>query len=210
MNFDDYEALWRAQPAPSAPSPAAAENAALLERIRKEARSFDRTIFWRDIREILVAFAVAVCFGIEACRHTDAGHVAWGRWIAAALVLGVAVILLRDRRSMPSPGGAEAPLLEQIDAALAGLRFQTRVLARVPWTYALPLTIAIAASVADSVIRERGLAGLLGAFGVAITVLGVLSESFVVWVNRRAIRRVIQPKISELEKVRAELVPAGR
>ena len=208
MNFDDYEALWRAQPAPAAPLPSASsECAAIIDRVRDEARRFDRTIFWRDTREIVVSFAIAVHLSFSAWRATDATHIAWGELFAVALILGVAIILLIDRRNSPRQPGVEAPILDQINGAIAGVDHQIRILTRVRWNYALPISLAIIASAADSIIRQHGRSGLLSPSGVAIVGFSFLIGWFVVWLNRLAIRRVLQPKIEELEKLRNELMP---
>lgn len=206
MNFDDYESLWRAQPAPALSLPAAsAEREAIFDRVRREARRFDRAIFWRDTREIVVSLAVAVYFGLSAWRHTGAGHIAWGQWLAVALILGVAIVFLIDRRNMPRPAAAESPMLDQIDNALAGQRYQARVLSQIPWSYALPLSLAIAASASDSIIGKHGISGLWSPAGVAIAGLSFFGGCFVVWLNRLALRKVISPKITELEQLRREL-----
>lgn len=207
MNFDDYESLWRAQPAPF-PAVTTAERAFVFDRIRQEARRFDRTIFWRDTREIFVALVLSIQLALSAWHDTGAGHIAWGLWIAVALILGVAINLLIDRRHMPRPPAAEAALIEQIDAALAGLQHQARVLSRVPTHYALPLALATMCAGLDSRFQREGLAALWSPGGFVVIAVSLLVGSFVNWLNRLAVRRVLQPKIAELEQLRRELSSA--
>ena len=206
MNFDDYESLWRAQNSPALPLPAlASERDAVIDRVRRESRRFDRTIFWRDAREISISFIMAAIFALSAWHHTENGYVAWGRWIAVALVLGVAIILLRDRRSMPRPPVPEEPMLGQIDDALAGLRHQARILRQVPSNYALPLAVATISFGLDPILRKGGMAALRSPEGAAVVGVSLLVGCFVLWLNRFALRTAIQPKIAELEQLRRGL-----
>lgn len=204
MNFDDYETLWRAQPAP-APAVSTAERAFVFDRVRQEARRFDRTIFWRDTREILVAFALSIHLGLDAWRNTGTESIAWGHWIAVALILGVAINLLIDRLRIPRPPAAEDSLLGQIDTALAGVQHQARVLRRVPTHYALPLALATMSAGLDSRLQREGAAAFWSPGGFVILAVSLLVGGFVIWLNRLALRRVLQPKIDELDKLRREL-----
>lgn len=210
MNFDDYETLWRAQNSSALPPPAlASEHDAVVDRVRRESRRFDRAVFWRDAREISISFILALVFALSAWDHTENGHVAWGRWIAVALVLGVAIILLRDRRNMPKQPVAEGSMLDRIDGALAALRHQARVLREVPLNYALPLALATISFGLDSILEAGGMAALRGPGGAVILGTGLAVGGFVVWLNRFALRRVIQPKIAELERLRRDLTDIG-
>ncbi len=206
MNFDDYETLWRDQGSPALPSPSDAQGAAaLFERVRDDALRLDRALFWRDTREIGAAFAVAALFAASAWRNTGSDYVAWGRWIAVAITLGVAIVFLVGRRKTQAPPSAGLPLLTQIDAALSALRGQARVLKHVPRDYALPLFVATLCAGFDPLIQSGGFAAVWSkagglVFGVALAVGG-----FVVWLNRLAVRRFMEPKIAELEQVRREL-----
>lgn len=211
MNFDHYETLWRAQgiPVPALPA-AAAKREALFDRIRAEALRLDRAVFWRDTRELSAAFLVAALFAVSAWRHTHYGDVAWGRWIAVAITLGVALVLLSARRKIPRPPAPGLSLLEQLDLALSGLRGQADLLRRVPRVYAAPLFAATLFAGLDPLVARGGFAAIWSAPAAALFLVALAVAGFVVWINRLALRRLLAPKIAELEQLRAELTdPRG-
>lgn len=207
MNSDDYTSLWRTQnpPAPALSAPAAALPAGLLDRIRKDALRLDRTVFWRDTRETTAAFLVAAFFAFEAWRHTENGYVAWGRWIAVAITLRVALVFLAARRAQAHPTPADLPLLEQIESSLAKLRGQVAFLQRVPRDYTLPLFLATLCAGFDPLLQQRGLAGLWSPVGGLVFIIAAAVAGLVIWLNRLAVRRVLRPKIAELTQLRDEL-----
>jgi hypothetical protein len=106
---------------------------------------------------------------------------------------------------MPRPPVPEKPMLDQIDEALAALRHQARILREVPLNYALPLAVATICFGLDSILEAGGMAALRSPGGAVILGTSLVVGGFVVWINRFALRRVIQPKIAELEQLRREL-----
>lgn len=213
MNFDHCQQLWATQSTP-APNDGAtnttAGDAALLKRIRADARRFERTIFWRDAREILAALFVSAVFARIAWAAHREGSPSWPCWLAATLPLGVAIHLLvdrlRHRRPRPIPGAA---ILDELDHSLASLRHQARLLRTVFWWYLLPLGMSgtlLALQVflyAPTPLPVRIFSAI-----TALLIIGLVH----IWIgrlNRRTLKTQLEPRIAELETYRQTFLTTG-
>jgi hypothetical protein len=200
MTLPEAEFLWRGQPAPSSN-----DSAALAERIRREARAFDRRILWRDVSEIAASLLVAVVFAAEGLRR-DA-PLAWS--IAAgllALVPAAFLIAGRIRRIRRAPT-ASASLREHIATALAALDTQIRLLRAVIWWYLAPLGIAGLLFLGSVFFQSNAIipwpATVVGLVG-GIAVLSVVW----VWVyrlNQRTVTSDLEPRRRALAETLAQL-----
>ena len=206
MNFDDWKDLWQKQPQP--PPPDAAAVKALLRRVRAEAHAFDRTILWRDLREVFAALLVFWLFARKAQALAVAGTPAWNlvlAWLAAALPLGVAGFLvidrLRTRRLRPQNTGT---VLSEIDHALAELRHQHRLLMGVAWWYLLPLAISTALFMVHPVVKA-GPARPAGLVLIVFTAVLLAAINYPLWrLNRRVAAKSLAPRIEQLEHERRD------
>lgn len=210
MNFDDCQVLWQKQPLPPPPDPTTAE--ALVRRVRAGARSFDRTILWRDLREVVAALALTLAFAGQARTHTLAGAPGWSlalAWLAAALPLGVAGFILFDRlRARRLRPRAAATVLSEIDHALAELRHQHRLLMNVTWWYLLPLAASGALFVmAQPVAVQSSWPVRLMLAVFTVTLLAAVNIPLW-WLNRRYARKDLAPRIEQLERERRDLSEA--
>ena len=120
MSFEDWQKVW--QQDPSRPPQDAA---AILRDVRKKARAFDRTLFWRDAREGAASIVVAVAFAWTGFAASNEGASPWLCWIAAIIPLGVAGFLQIDRRRTRHvrPQDGETVLAE-LDRAIDEVRHQ--------------------------------------------------------------------------------------
>lgn len=200
MTLPEAEFLWRGQPAPSSH-----DNAALAERIRREARAFERRILWRDVAEIAASLLVAGVFAASGLR--SGAPLAWP--IATglfALVPAAFLIAGRIRRIRRAPA-ASASLREHIATALAALDTQIRLLRAVIWWYLAPLGAAALLFLGGSFVQPDArvpwpamVVGLLG----GLIVLGVVW----VWVyrlNQRAVTADLEPRRRALAETLAQL-----
>ena len=74
MNFEALQKTWQSQDA----SAKVTINAdVLLKEVRRNQRHFWATIFWRDVREVGVAFLLTLFFRIVACGITIGLTVCW-------------------------------------------------------------------------------------------------------------------------------------
>lgn len=208
MNFDDCQALWQKQPVPPPHTPDTIALAATIRRVRADARAFERTILWRDLREIIAALVVTAIFARMARSHTLEGAPAWGlalAWLAIAPPLGVTGFLvvdrLRARRLRPKGAGT---VLSEIDHALAGLRHQQRLLLNVAWWYLLPLATSGALVMVHPIAMAESSGPLrlaLAAFTVAL--LAAVNIPLW-WLNRRVATKDLAPRIEQLERERRD------
>ena len=202
MNWNDYEAVWKRQELPVG---AAADVAALRETFESKHRKLAATLLVRDWIEAAAGIFVSLALAFIWWRQ---GRTGWPLALAIGLILWVTVFFIRERiRAHRNRLGAEAPLLAKLEADIAELRHQRRLLLGV-WTWYLAPCLAAILIVLATVILSvpawalRGhLLFLLG----YLPLLGLLLW-FVWFINRRAVRRQIEPRLEELEKLHRDLV----
>ncbi len=202
MNWNDYEAVWRRQEPPVG---AGADLSVLRQSFEAKRRKLAATLWVRDIVEASAGLFGAAAFAAIA-RHQE--KIAWPIMIAVALVLGVTGSFVRERiRTHRQKLGPDAPLLAKLEAEIAELRHQRRLLLGVWKWYLVPLTAAIVIVCVTislnrppwDLARDPRFMGSYFAL-VALLMWGV-------WViNRRAVRRQIEPRIEELEKLHRDLL----
>jgi hypothetical protein len=177
----------------------------LLEEVRHRERSFRRTIFWRDVREVGVAGLLAVFFlwfGIKG--------LVWSLFVLAALLAGVAVFMvvdrLRQRRRHPSHSD---PLVACAEESLAQINHQIWLLKNVFWWYLLPPGVGMAlfyGQVSWSML-EAGLWRLKDLWG---PLGGILVLWGVYWLNQNCVRKELEPRQRELEALLQSLKDTNR
>jgi hypothetical protein len=211
MNWNEWEFVWRRQ----APAPLGSLNAADVDARR---RKMARIALVRDLAEAGAGLFVSV---ILARLWISFGRDGWPIGIAIGLTLAVSAVFVRERvtarRSIP---GMEATLLERLDGEIAELRHQRKLLHSIGLWYLLPLALSQALVVlAIGLHLERDAApglvhGLLHNPWTASFILGYLFGvsplcfAAVLWVNRRAVRQNLDPKIGRLESLRETLTAA--
>jgi hypothetical protein len=204
MNWDELESLWKRQEPLSEPS---ADLETLRNTFGEKSRKLARNLFWRDLREAVVGVGVAG-FLASVAWHRGKGY--WPFAFPIFVILGVSLFFVlertRVRKTALKPG---APLLAKLEADIAELRHQRRLQSNVATWYLAPLMGALAIILATlagnqprfvkTLSHQLFLAGYIG-FCIAIT--------WGIWaLNQRAVRRGIDPRISELERMRASVVP---
>jgi hypothetical protein len=139
------------------------------------------------------------------------GRAGWPFVIVVALILGVSAFFVRERiRARRSRTGPGASVLEKVGADLALLRRNRALLANVAAWYIAPLFAAELIVVAT--IRANAKPWELQRDPVFLSgfILVLLAVNAWAWaINRRAVRRTIDPRIAELEKLRNDLLSAG-
>lgn len=212
MNWNDYEAAWKRQSLPVGASANVAELRATYETKRRKQAAM---LQLRDYLESAAGLLVAGAFAFIAWHM---GRDGWPIWLAVGLILGVSAFFLRERRRAHrlrlGPGAA---MLAKIEADLAELRHQRGLLLNVGTWYLLPVAGAMGLfcfAALRKMIREVppgffeklwGHPWLFGPIAGYFLVLLPLLFWLIWWLNRRAVRQNIEPRIAELEKLRAEL-----
>jgi hypothetical protein len=200
MNWNDYEAVWKRQKLPVG---AAADLASLRESFETKRRKMAATLFLRDILEASAGIAGSIAFAFIWWQQKQVG---WPIGLAIALTLGVTGFFIKERiRAHRNRLGPEASLLAKLEADIAELGHQRRLLMNVWKWYLAPIAAAIALVVATiSYNREPWQRDpvFLACYGVFYALL-----FWGVWaLNRHAVRKQIDPRLAELEKLRRDLL----
>src|ERR1043166_9366676 len=128
MNDDALKNLWRQRPfdLPPASSLASVEEVAS---VRRKAKRFARTIFWRDFREVAACLFILFWFGAELFR-SHSRETQLGCWVLILSAIFIGCKLLLNNRRVPSaePGAA---LEEVIQLEIRRVDVQIRLLSSV-------------------------------------------------------------------------------
>jgi membrane protein implicated in regulation of membrane protease activity len=201
MNWDDLTSIWRKQPQERVPE---VQLEVLKNAFLKKSRRLARKLFWRDILELVGAGFVIFVFSSVAMQKGRAG---WPLWIATALILGLAIFFLNERiRAKRNRTGTNAPLVQKIEADLAELRHQRKLRLAVGSWYLGPIFLSW-----YIVLASIGFHGLSGILRMPVQMGGYLVGGlFLFWLiwklNRRAVRKCIEPRIADLERLRDDLI----
>ncbi len=216
MNWNDYEAIWKRQ---ALPAGAAADLAELRHTFEAKRRKLAATLLVRDGLEGSAGLLVS---GVFAFVWWHLGREGWPIGFAILLMLGLTGFFVRERiRTHRRRLGPAATMLAKLEAELAELRHQRRLLLNVWSWYLAPCAGAIVCfglAVGRKMILDLPpgfftkllehpvlIAGILGYFVVLLPLL-----FWAVWaMNRRAVRQNIEPRIEELEKLQRDLMSAG-
>jgi len=186
MNDHELKQLWREQPPFS---PAHATDQELADRMKKMMRRFDRTILWRDAREIGACVIVALLAGLgllrQASMMTRIGNIIV---ILSCLVIALTLTVVRRGRRGLSP---DRSLRDSLQAEIAKVSGQLRLLQTVVWWYAAPL-------LAGAALAELGHQG--GIIGKIVVMLILVAAGwFVHWFNQHGVNGLLRLK-AELER----------
>jgi hypothetical protein len=209
MNWPDYESAWQRQSLPSAPIPEASSLKNIFEAQRRQLAT---RLLVRDLIEAGAGLLIAALF---ARIGWHLGREGWPMVLAVILLLGVSVFFVRERlRTRRLRLGSAATLLAKVEADLTELRHQHELLSRVARWYLGPCALAILLF-ALAVLRSLPPSVLLALVSSPL-VLGCVFAYFGgvlplcfwgIWrLNRRAVRRIIEPRLAELETLQRELV----
>ena len=209
MSFEELQKAWQSQ---SVRPRLNIDANVLLREIRHNEQNFDRLIFWRDFREIGIAFVMAGGF--------LAGPMADRSWSFLLLALGclwVAGFMLVDRwRQRKKQPVSNDPLRACIEASLQKIDHQITLLRNIFWWYLLPLQFGFATLIVsffgelELMARQPENIGRnfrLVTFG--ITALVVLVWVLVFWgvyrLNQFAVRKHLEPRREELNSLLVSL-----
>ena len=196
MNFEDLQKAWQSQNA----SATVTINAdLLLKEVRRNQRQFWATIFWRDVREVGVAFGLTWYFMRAGLRNGD-----WTDYLVGLTCFGVGAFMVVDRflqrRKQAAPGNS---LVACLETSLQQVNHQIWLLKNVFWWYLLPLSAAIGVSVAVESWQVRNQTDQLIGWLVYVIICGLL-DWFLYWLNQVAVKKSLEPRQQELLTLLAE------
>jgi len=215
MNWNDWETIWKRQELPMG---ARADLSVIRRTFEEKRQKLEFGLLLRDTLEGWGGVLAALFYGFLWWRL---GRAAWP--IGIAMVLGLAVslvFLLERRRAKRRRLGSDAPLLERVDAYLDLLRHQRTMLLNIGTWYFLPIIAGglIAAGTTHGIMSRRDPPGFTAAVWAdpaarawVIALVGVsVTATLLAWLScRRAVRKRIEPRIEELEKLRREITADG-
>jgi len=184
MNLDDFKPQWQQRQHDL-------DNRVdhVIEKVRNRMSSFDRTIWWRDMREMCAAVVLFFWYGYSLFSPQN--------WIlTCGNVLGMlaCVIIVAVMYSVQVKGRKEVqpslPVEEYCKAELTRLDRQIWLLKSVNWWYFGPLFIALVVQTAGIM---PGLNGLVMVLFFLLPFFG-----FLYWANQVAVRFHLRPLRQEL------------
>ncbi len=203
MTFDELQETWQSQQTSFKLS---IDSDLLLREVKRNKRFFESAIFWRDVREVGVAFLMFLFFLYFGLKMKI-----WSLHATALLTLSVGVFMVVDRiiqkRKCPELTGA---LMVYIENSLAQVVHQIWLLKNVLWWYLLPPSIGIAIFIGHIAWLIRDLPGRGLIFLSVYCVFCVLLFWGVYLLNQRAVRKELNPRKEELEQLLNSLKNANR
>jgi phosphoglycerol transferase MdoB-like AlkP superfamily enzyme len=198
MNFEELQKAWQSQD-PGANVMINADG--LLKEVRRNQQQFRMTIFWRDVREIGVAFLLTVLFLYQGMRHHD-----WTDYVLASACFGVGTFMVVDRLLQRRKQPASSDSLKTcIEGSLLQVNHQIWLLKNVLWWYLMPFTVALGISICHS----AWLAQNPGFSAMIVWVISALFVALVYWgiyrLNQYAVRKSLEPRRQELDTLLAAL-----
>ena len=179
---DDLGSLRAAWQSASSTPPAL--DAETFRALQRDARSMNRTLVWRDAREIVVALGLALYFAFQLGR--PAADVPWGGAqlvVSCALMLWIVAVLLgvRMRYGRPLPGST---VREALQAERDWLAAQAALLHWAWLWYVLPVWASVT---------------LWTEAGWTVQAVVTLGCAGIAWINRRSARRDLAPLREQTE-----------
>lgn len=186
MNDEDLKKLWREQPLQI---PQTHESVDTTDAFRLKMKKFDRTIFWRDVRELIACAVVALAFGLFLFSVKPM----MARVGCAITIAGAAFIAWRlvSSKRKAGPEIADAPVLQALRREKLKVEIQIGLLRSVWWWYLLPVlggATIFAFGMQPDAKKRMILGGTFLFVGVVIH-----------WVNQLAVRKYLEPLKNELE-----------
>ena len=213
MNWSDYEAVWKRQELPTG---ADADLATLVQTFEARHRKMRGALFARDMLTATLSLFVCAAMGFVWWQMGKAGGPIA---LAVVLILGVVGFIARERirahGNRPSP---DASLLVKVEADIAELRHQRRLLVSImPWCY--PPLIISAVIFATTLSRRPGHTRMPPGFifdllrnPLTLAWMIILAGAYAFFIslawraNRDELRKQIDPRLAELEKLRRDIL----
>lgn len=197
MNFEELQKTWQSQ---SVPPQITIGTNLLLKEIRRNQQHFATTIFWRDVREVGVAFLLFLYFFHRGWRAGD-----WTDCLVGVACLGIAAFMVVDRavqhRKRPVINDS---LRECVESSLHQTCHQIWLLKNIFWWYLLPIVATLGISVCVSLWHTRH-SGPAVIGWVLYAIFGGLVYWGVYRLNQWAVRKQLEPRRQELEALLASL-----
>lgn len=204
MNWNDYETAWKRQPLSAGGE---VDLAGLRKSFEDKHRKMATALLVRDWVEIAACGAVVMCYLWFWHKSGPAG---WPLGVSILLFLGVAAFFLRERRrARRNRPAVDASVKAKVEADLAELHHQRWLLLKVWLWYIAPCAVAMLLHVSVIVRQSRHWNPTWELISIGIAGLLIALACWFAWtINREAVRKQIEPRIAELEKLHHEISSA--
>lgn len=207
MDPEQLRQAWQSQPSGSQLH---IDADVLIREVRRNQQGFRATIFWRDVREILVALLIIVATSLHVMFKGIRENWLWllmgvgAAWVAGYLLYDRS----RRRRNAPHYDGALIPHIEQ---SLKDIEHQIWLLTNVFWWYLLPLAVGVlipSLYFFATDLANREWQAIIWPF---VWRTGIFLAIFygVYLLNQYAVRHGLEPRRQELLAMRDSLLNAG-
>ena len=196
MTFDELQKRWKEDDSAQRVN---IEVGRLLREVRRNKRSFEAAVFWRDVREVLAAVLVGAYFLYSGVKDP----MWWSLILLGMLSLGVGAFFVVDRiiqkRRRPKQGDSFKSCVEN---SLLEIKHQIWLLRNVFWWYLLPIVVGVAIYTVHLGWRLRGLPGfdLVRHYVQSSVILCVLILGVYLF-NQSTVRKALMPRKKELEEL---------
>lgn len=188
MNDDELKKLWQQQPLRDP----ALSPAQVMSAMQSKTTQLRRTLFARDVRELLACVIVGVIFGIYF--FTERAPISrLGALITVGGSVFIAWKILHARRSTPV-AKADATLVESLSTELHSVRTQSQLLRSIVWWYLLPLAVG-------TLVYVWGMPFNNLVFKIGFTLVTLVLGLFVYWLNQRAVSKQLLPVEAQLQSL---------
>ncbi len=205
MNLNDWEFIWKRQPLPIG---GGADIEKLKQTFEASHRRMARAFLVRDVTECAAGLFVSAVFGFVGWNM---GRQGWPFVIVVGLCLGVTGFFIRERfRARGRLIDPAATVVAKLESDLEELRHQRRLLSNIVSWYIAPIFVACLIVMA-TITAHSPLGSLQRApWFMAGMLLFMVGVNVGVWaLNRLAVKRQLDPRIAELEKLRDEFLRQG-
>ena len=193
MNFDELQKKWQSQ---QGGFKLRIDADVLLKEVRHNKESFESSIFWRDVREVGVFFALVPFFLYFALKFN-----LWSLYLPVLSCIFTGVFMILDRmiqkKKLLKSGDS---LINCIETSLAQVEHQIWLLKNVLWWYLLPFIIGVSIFWVHVwwLARTASWTGLF--IGGCFVWLFAISVG-VYYLNRYCVRKKLIPRKQELEQL---------
>ena len=187
MHDDALKQLWKGQHFEALP---ALSDEAQIAAIKRRMKSFDKTIEWRDYREVAACIFIITFFGWALVWRNNSTLTRAGCLVLIASAVFIAWRLIGSKRRLPKEE-FNAPVFDAVKVELKKVENQIDLLRSVAWWYLLPLFAGV-------ILFHWGSRGSFASkliYSVAILALYV----FIYWLNQHAVTKSLLPLKRALE-----------
>lgn len=203
MSLDKYQQAWISE---ASQVQVTFDADTLSKAVQRSHEAFRSTIFWRDFREVGVALVmIPMWFAMGISLSSP-----WTWYLTVPALLWVAGFILVDRRRHPQhPSDPGEPLLFNAKESLNQVEHQIWLLRNIFWWYLLPPSISLMAFFIQCSWETTK--SWWGAILMAVLhgVFLFLLYFGVYWLNQWAVRKQLEPRRNDLQKLITNLEGDG-